>query len=300
MERLSLPGADLPCGVSFLHQMSVRDTYPLHTHDFYEVFYVVRGCAMHDVNGAGEACTAGTLALIRPDDEHAYRFLNQWDMELISIGVTRAVMAEALAYTGVPAEAVDAPSLPPRVLLEGDGQRTVARDLMKLGETADPARRRALGKALLARLLIALTDPAPEAVRLPAWLSRLLADMSEPENFRQGLPRMIEMSHVTQSHLGREMKRCLGLTPTAFINEKRIALAGDLLLTGQYTGIEVAGQCGFETLSHFHDCFRRVYGCAPREFVARHGKKQGTPRVPSADGETLPPSADGPPSLKGR
>ncbi len=274
MERLSLPPADLPCGVSFLHQMSVRDTYPLHTHDFYEIFYVVRGRAMHRINGESECCTAGTLVLIRPSDAHMYAFINQWDMELISIGIDCAVMAEVLAFTGLDAHRLTVPALPPRITLDAREADALTRELLRLSQRTDPEERRRFGKALLARLLISLTDTAPAALTLPAWLNTLLTEMSDPENFRAGLSRMVALSHVSQNHLNREMKRCLGLTPTAFINAKRIALAGDLLLTGRYTSLEVAGLCGFETPSHFHSNFRRIHGCSPREFVARHHRKE--------------------------
>ncbi len=273
-ERLVLPAADADCGVSFLHQMSVRETYPMHTHDFYEVFYVIRGSAIHDVNGGSEYCSAGTLVLIRPDDHHMYRFLNQWDMELISIGIDRHVMAETLAFTGLAEDRFTKGALPPRIVLDARSAAFVREELLRLGKTGDGARRRACGKALLARFLLALTETAPASVHLPPWLGTLLTAMDEPENFRAGLPRMLELSPVSQSHLGREMKRCLDLTPTEFINAKRIALSGDLLLTGRYTSLEVAGLCGFETLSHFHDNFRRIYGCAPRDFVARHSRKE--------------------------
>ncbi len=274
LERLTLPGADLPCGISFLHQMSVRDTYPLHTHDFYEVFFVVRGRAMHHINGGSECCMAGALALIRPDDAHRYDFINRWDMELISIGIDRAVMAEALAFIGMEEAALTGDALPPRIVLDAREAAALSRDLLRLGAISDPGKRRQYGKALLARMLIDLTESVPAAVHLPDWLNALLTLMSEEENFLLGLPRMLELAPVTQSHLNREMKRCLGLTPTAYINAKRIALAGDLLLTGRYASIEVAGRCGFETLSHFHDNFRKVYGCAPREFIARHSQKE--------------------------
>lgn len=273
MERLAFPAADEGCGISFLHQMSVGETYPLHRHEFYEVFFVLRGRAMHDINGGKECCMAGTAVLIRPDDQHAYSFINQWDMEMISIGVTRRVMEEILSFVGM-AEAEITLGPPPRVLLEGRAGAAMADDLMRLGDIQEPGMRRAFGKAVLARLLMEITQAHPEPVGMPDWLDRLVTDMSQPENFRAGLRRMVDMSHVSQNHLNREMKRCLGLTPTAFINAKRIALAGDLLLEGQHTSLEVAGLCGFETLSHFHENFRKINGCSPREFVARHGRSK--------------------------
>ncbi len=274
MERLSLPTPDRASGISYLRQMSVGDTYPLHTHDFYEVFYVVRGRAMHLVNGENQCCTAGTLALMRPSDAHAYSFINQWDMELISIGISRDVLAAALGYIGMEESRLTDRPQPPCLLLTGPAMAVMASDLERLGSLREPGARCAFGKAMLARLLIGLTRDGQPAPVLPDWLSQLLDEMSQPDNFIPGLSRMLALSPVSQCHLNREMKRCLSMTPTAFINARRIALAGDLLLTGQYTSLEVSQQCGFETLSHFHENFRKVYGCAPKAFLAQHHRKE--------------------------
>ena len=37
---LTLPDYDKISGVGYLYQKSVKETYPLHTHDFYEIFYI--------------------------------------------------------------------------------------------------------------------------------------------------------------------------------------------------------------------------------------------------------------------
>lgn len=63
---LSLPENDKLSGVGFLHQVSVKETFQCHTHDFYEFFYVLKGKAIHDINGQKIALSQGTLVFIRP------------------------------------------------------------------------------------------------------------------------------------------------------------------------------------------------------------------------------------------
>ena len=62
-----------------LHQFHVFETYGLHMHEFYEVFYVVHGQAMHEVNGSAQVVGEGSLVFIRPDDQHCYRYLARSD-----------------------------------------------------------------------------------------------------------------------------------------------------------------------------------------------------------------------------
>ena len=49
-----------------MHQFRVSETYPLHTHEFYEIFYVVRGQAIHEINGLTQVVGEGALVFIRP------------------------------------------------------------------------------------------------------------------------------------------------------------------------------------------------------------------------------------------
>lgn len=65
---------------------------------------------------------------------------------------------------------------------------------------------------------------------LPVWLKNLLLEMDKPENYTVGLKRMLQLSNISQEHLNREFRRFLGLTPTEYINSRRIHYAGQLRL----------------------------------------------------------------------
>ncbi len=93
---------------------------------------------------------------------------------------------------------------------------------------------------------------------LPQWLSGLLEEMDERENFVAGLPRLLALAHMSQEHLTRSFRRYLGVTPTAFINAKRLGLAAELLLTTETPVIDVGGLCGFNSQSRFYRLFRRA------------------------------------------
>ena len=106
---------------------------------------------------------------------------------------------------------------------------------------------------------------APEN-ELPIWLSSLLQDMESPEHFIAGLPRLLKLSSMSQEHLTRSFRRYLGVTPTEYINAKRLSLAAELLLNGQMPVIDIGGQCGFNSQSHFYRLFTERYGCPPKVF----------------------------------
>ena len=70
-----------------LHQYRVSETYALHRHEFYEVFYVLRGQALHEMDGSSQVVSEGTLVFIRPDDAHCYKVLNCDDFEFVNVNI---------------------------------------------------------------------------------------------------------------------------------------------------------------------------------------------------------------------
>ncbi len=54
-------------GARVLHQCGVPATYKIHTHDFYELFLVSHGGAIHAVNGRSQLLSEGSFVLMRPE-----------------------------------------------------------------------------------------------------------------------------------------------------------------------------------------------------------------------------------------
>lgn len=101
----------------------------------------------------------------------------------------------------------------------------------------------------------------------PRWLYQILLDMSHPENFIAGLPRMLEMSHVSQEHLTRIFKKYLGVTPTNYINDLRLKYASDLITKKNIDITDACFASGFNNISHFYHTFKKKYGCSPKQFI---------------------------------
>lgn len=253
-------------GGRVLHQFGVPSTYKIHTHDFYELFLVPKGSAVHVINGRSQLLTEGSFVLIRPNDVHRYEFFNNDDFEIIDIGIPTGVFLRLCAYLGVDRAVFDVPELSLHCVLSGYTLKDVKRKLLKSLQFEDPA----AGSIYMLSIFpffvqLFLSNPAPEAV-LPQWLSALLEKMDEPENYIAGLPRLLELANMSQEHLTRSFRRYIGLTPTAFINAKRLGLAARLLLESDTPVIDVGGACGFNSLSRFYRLFTERYGCPPKSF----------------------------------
>jgi AraC-like DNA-binding protein len=90
--------------------------------------------------------------------------------------------------------------------------------------------------------------------------------MQEPENFTQGLTRMLELAGKSQAYLNRAFYKYYGQTPTAFINSCRMTEACRLLRSTEEKILDIAYICGYENLSYFNRQFRARYGQTPKEY----------------------------------
>ncbi len=271
--RLFFPDDEQPSGGSFLHQTSVRDMFPRHTHNFFEFFYVLHGKAIHHINGRQILLSQGTLVFIRPQDTHYYSFFNHYDMETISIGIDCSLIEATCSFVGLDLQRFIQPDLPLQIVCSGSSYWKMAEKLFSIEKKPKGQERRQYLLSMLPDLLYQMqfTDQS-QAKLIPPWLSRLAEEMNKKDNFTEGLPRMIQLSGVSQAYLNRAFKKYFELTPTAFINMKRIDYAATLLLEGKADILDICYLCGFNNISYFYRVFEKIHHCTPRQFVQEHGR----------------------------
>jgi AraC-like DNA-binding protein len=82
------------------------------------------------------------------------------------------------------------------------------------------------------------------------------------------LTELAREADLSRYQLLRAFARELGLTPHAYILQRRIALARQLIRGGRALA-EVAMAAGFYDQSHLHRCFVRQFGVTPRQYAVR-------------------------------
>lgn len=72
--------------------------------------------------------------------------------------------------------------------------------------------------------------------------------------------------HVSPYHFIRMFKQKVGITPHRYLLNVRIEKAKELLKTRRYSVIETASLCGFESIPHFSETFKKSTGCSPADY----------------------------------
>ncbi|MEJ2444769.1 MAG: AraC family transcriptional regulator [Exilibacterium sp.] len=97
-------------------------------------------------------------------------------------------------------------------------------------------------------------------------LERVLAFIEENIDQDIGLEEMGEIVCLSKYHFLRCFKHTIGLTPYAYLTQRRIEKAKRLLIGTKSSIINVAISCGFSSSSHFSSAFKRSMGITPKVF----------------------------------
>lgn len=93
------------------------------------------------------------------------------------------------------------------------------------------------------------------------------------------LDTLAGIAGLSKYHFLRLFKRTYGRTPAAYVSERRIERAQDLLRATNLTITEVCHAVGFSSLGSFSSRFTDVTGETPRQFQQRYAAS-GAPRIP--------------------
>jgi AraC-like DNA-binding protein/mannose-6-phosphate isomerase-like protein (cupin superfamily) len=251
----------------------VRPHTPQHTHDFFEMFYMLEGAVSHTINGETTKLLAGDLVMVRDWDCHSlsgrrFHLINMafpaepWQTYCRLAGLENSAFADA------------ALPLPPTVHIpEAQREECAAvfgRALSTFQRTPQgPEARRALCRfwsTVLDFFAPHDSNTDDHEQKYPSWLSVACRAMYEEDNLRTGLSRFVEISGVTRAHLTRTLQTFRQQSPTEFINEVRLRHAAMLLATTPADILDIASDCGFDNVSYFYRRFRRQFGTSPRAY----------------------------------
>ena len=243
----------------------------LHGHDFAEVFWCCQGAGAQIVNSRRHVLQMGDLCMIRPiKDIHIIQGQSP-DFTIVNVAFPCSIINSIRQrYYGASAFwGGDGPLPGLYHLMAGEHQwlNAMANELLNM-----PQNRLALDRFLLNLLASvgpSITDPYRAC---PAWLRNTCDRMQQPNHLKAGVRALFDLAGRSQEHVARLLKKHTGKTPTAIVNEARMAYASGQLQTTTREIIDIALDCGFNSLSHFYALFRRAFGMSPRHFRLTHFK----------------------------
>lgn len=264
--------------IHYAYHKSLATITTPHSHDFFEVFLITKGEALHRINDKQEIIEEGDLVFIRPEDTHNYEKLDDKNCELINLAFPASTILNLFEYFG---EGFHSDKLlkayyPPKIKLSKIEKEILVSRLEKLNTLKRTSKKKIKTelRILLADIFSRYFSYEEESVNkvIPNWLFKLKSEMEQKENFTAGISKMYELCERTPEHLSRSFKKYFNESPTDYITNLRLNYAANLLSNSDEDITNIAMDCGFENLSHFYHLFRKKFDTSPKEFRLKHQK----------------------------
>jgi len=98
--------------------------------------------------------------------------------------------------------------------------------------------------------------------RLAAAIGYINKNIDQPISIK----KLASVSYMSKSSFYRYFKNEFGITPTEYINDKRMQLASRLLQKPENSVTDVSYKLGFSSLSHFIKLFKSYIGTTPKQY----------------------------------
>ena len=252
-------------GLGCLRATFRRHAYARHTHDTYAIAVILAGCETFYHRGEQHYAAAGSLAVVCPDEIH--------DGEPHGRGFVYRTCYPSQELMQEIAEDVAGRSLsrPPwfsrSVIPDPELAMNLAQLLHCLHQ--DPARTSELEQdtrliGFLTRLITRWADldrvppvrcRSRDIARAREYLDSHLAEEAD-------LADLANLAGLSRSHFIRAFAKETGLTPHAYLIDRRFRAASRLLGQGEPPG-DVASACGFFDQSHLNRIFKARMGITP-------------------------------------
>lgn len=232
--------------------------FPAHLHSHIELYYVVRGKAEVWMDAQWYPVEQGALAVVFPGKVHAYRTLRKGKGVLLILPISLAHACKQMFHTQQPACPV---------LAAGQISPQLADNMAELADTTtQDAVAQALGQLILGRLSALLTLVPRTPYEADDLLCQAVGIIGQRYRTDVQLHDVAMALGVSEGHLSRILGGGIGMNFCNYINSLRVGDARHLLEHTQLSMLEIAFECGFQTLRTFNRAFLQDAGCTPSAY----------------------------------
>lgn len=262
---------DMRTECSYRYVLSTTEYFRPHYHDYYELFTMLDGNALHCVNGEQISLKKGDLVFIRPNDTHDYLCKNGKVFSMMNITFTQNTADELFDFLseGFNSDALKAQPLPPTVHLN-DSELEWFNSRMDSICAIDVKDLKSIKTALRILLFRIFTrffsDFGEQDDAMPLWLDELLDAMRQNGNFIVGVDRLLELSPKTREHTLRCIKKYTDQTATEFINGLRLNFIANMLRNSNHSVSDIIYESGFNNISWASAQFREKFNMTMSEY----------------------------------
>jgi len=265
----------------FLTHLTKADDEHIHTHEYFEIVYVINGQIKHICNNESMLFQKGHMALLRPGDVHTYK-RDEHECVHRDIMIEGELFKNVCSFLRMGLYEDITESKQCLYCNVSDSQIDYFEaQLGYICNTTDQNLDSPLSEALplinstLATILSSfyIHQNAINQATYPAWLKEFLRRFTNLGYIQGGIDKLMENLSYDQSHVCRIFKKYTGQTITDHLNKMRLNCARTFLSNTNLSIEKIVEEIGLSNYSYFVKLFKKTYGITPIQYRLQAKKK---------------------------
>lgn len=272
----------------FISHLTYEDDDRLHSHEYFEIAYILNGHIEHICNEKKVTLQQGDLVLLRPGDMHTYKRFNDTiecthrDL-CISQELFRSICyfldANLFNFITQKNQCIYATLSENQLTYFENTWNFINNNFGNLHTDGSDMTMLSLKAALSSIIsIIYLKQSSVDLTSYPLWLKNLLPRFTKRDFIQGGLSYIIKDIPYSQAHICRTFKKYIGETITDHLNTIRLNWAKTFLENSSMSISNIVEEIGFTSESYFIKLFKKRFHLSPTQYRLRH-KNTPPPRI---------------------
>lgn len=259
------------CAVHECTQTPDLHVRTMHSHDSYELFYLLSGDADYRVEGSRYHLLPGDIILMRKGEVHMFQLRSPARYERMHINFDITELLTLMGTDHVMSIFHRRPlgmfnHYPASCFPENRWQEYME----KICRCDDTGTQICYLLPLLRDLsecfgILRTLPRTPKQDKAEAIIRYINANLSEDLS----LELLTQRFYISKTHINRLFRQATGTTVWEYITIKRLFLAKELIAAGRQLS-DLYTLCGFQDYSTFYRAYRQHFGISPREDIPKH------------------------------
>ncbi|WP_312649658.1 AraC family transcriptional regulator [Proteiniclasticum sp.] len=247
----------------------------LHHHDFFEVYFFVKGEVKYQLEGRNYHLSPGDILLVNHKELHQVLIENPDDFyERYVLWLSKDYLKSLSSSTTDLTKCFLDRHKKTLIRTTMENQQLIRGILDRLHahEAREGFGSDLLPKALLTELMVELNRMSFEEshhepqVKKNQLIDSVISYINDNLEEEINMDQLASAFFISKYHLSREFKKYTGTTLYRYVVQKRLIRAKGLILEG-HPITSVYEECGFGDYSNFFRAFKNEYGLTPKEFL---------------------------------
>ena len=245
--------------------------YPfLHTHQYWEIVFVVKGSIDNQINGHSTVLKENHAYLVRPQDNHTLISASSDPVIILNLMAKIEFINNLFSLFGQDiAERISHASSMKIEVDNSLANRIVSETLqLQSSQLLTMEEKVVRCKILFTELFLrVMQQKILYNTQRPEWLSNLLVKLATSPCSNETIKKQIaNYTQYSYPRLAVLFKEYMGCTIWEYTNTKRMERASEYLKNTNLKIVEIANQLGYEEIATFNHSFKRFYGTTPTQY----------------------------------